>query len=117
MEDLLSSKPSELDQNDDEEENDENKTGENNKSQVVTAKKPDMSIESSENQMLNKNDYIVSQLVLNYKRWRYFLITWKRLELLKLDWGRRKLGVENINTPDLFSTYSYINLLIILLLK
>lgn len=45
-------------------------------------------------------------VIQNYARWHYFLITWKRCELLKLDWGRRKLGVENINTPDLHAKFS-----------
>ena len=35
-----------------------------------------------------------------------FLLTWKRLELLQLDWGRRKLGVENINTFELYSRFN-----------
>lgn len=41
----------------------------------------------------------------NYRKWHHFLMTWKRCELLKLDWGRRKLGVENINTPNLYAKY------------
>lgn len=45
------------------------------------------------------------QLLNNYNRWRHFLLTWKRLELLKIDWGRRKLGVENISNPEIFSRF------------
>lgn len=48
-------------------------------------------------------------VIQNYAKWHYFLITWKRCELLKLDWGRRKLGVENINTPELYSKYWLVN--------
>lgn len=43
--------------------------------------------------------------ISNYTKWLDFLVTWKRLELLKLDWGRRKLGVENINTEELYSKF------------
>ena len=32
-------------------------------------------------------------------------MTWKRCELLKLDWGRRKVGVEKIDNAEIFSTY------------
>ena len=44
--------------------------------------------------------------ILSHKKWHDFLITWKRLELLKLDWGRKKLGVESINNGDLFAKFS-----------
>lgn len=44
-------------------------------------------------------------VIQNYAKWHYFLTTWKRCELLKIDWGRRKLGVENINTPELHAKY------------
>lgn len=44
-------------------------------------------------------------LITNYNRWRHFLLTWKRLELLKLDWGRRKLGVENLNNSEIYSRF------------
>lgn len=47
----------------------------------------------------------ICPILKNYEKWHYFLITWKRCELLKLDWGRRKLGVENINTPELYAKY------------
>lgn len=43
--------------------------------------------------------------ISNYTKWLDFLVNWKRLELLKLDWGRRKLGVENINTEELYSKF------------
>ena len=33
---------------------------------------------------------------LNYQRLLHYLITWKRLELLKLDWVRSKFGIEEI---------------------
>lgn len=44
-------------------------------------------------------------LLQNYAKWHHFLITWKRCELLKVDWGRRKLGVESINTHYLYDKY------------
>lgn len=44
-------------------------------------------------------------LITNYQKWRYFLLTWKRLELLKLDWARRKLFMEYINTPELYMQF------------
>jgi hypothetical protein len=80
----------------------------NNIKNGIDSKKKNNDIEN-ENQVLNKTPqktYVTSQLVINYKRWRHFLITWKRLELLKLDWGRRKLGVESINKSEIFSTFS-----------
>lgn len=46
-----------------------------------------------------------NKLLNNYAEWNRFLITWKRLEVLKLDWGRRKLGVEKINKPELFARF------------
>ena len=47
-------------------------------------------------------------LTTNYNRWRFFLLTWKRLELLKVDWTRRKLFYENINNSDLYAKFSEI---------
>jgi hypothetical protein len=49
-----------------------------------------------------------SPLIVNYSKWHEFLLIWKKLELLKLHWGRRKLAIENITTPDLFAKYWYI---------
>ena len=46
-----------------------------------------------------------SKIIQNYKDWQFFLMTWKRCELLKLDWGRRKLGVVNINCTEVFSRF------------
>lgn len=46
-----------------------------------------------------------SKLIRNYKEWKFFLLTWKRCELLKLDWGRRKIGVYNINNTEIFSRF------------
>jgi len=46
-----------------------------------------------------------SKVVQNYKDWQFFLMTWKRCELLKLDWGRRKLGVININNSEVFGRF------------
>lgn len=48
------------------------------------------------------------QLFNNYNKWRFFLLTWKRLELLKLDWARRKLSVEDINNSELYQKYWYL---------
>ncbi|CAF1036407.1 unnamed protein product [Brachionus calyciflorus] len=61
------------------------------------------SISSQETQSIIKRN---GNLILNYNKWRYFLLTWKRLELLKLDWARRKLFMEEINTAELFSRFS-----------
>lgn len=30
---------------------------------------------------------------------------WKRVEVLKLEWARRKLSVEAINTPNIYKTF------------
>lgn len=53
------------------------------------------------------NEKEKSPLIVNYSKWHEFLLIWKKLELLKLHWGRRKLAIENINTPDLFAKYWY----------
>jgi hypothetical protein len=46
-----------------------------------------------------------SKLIQNYRDWQWFLMTWKRCELLKLDWGRRKLGVASINNSEVFGRF------------
>ncbi|KAG5450886.1 Coiled-coil domain-containing protein 162 [Clonorchis sinensis] len=43
--------------------------------------------------------------VAAYTLLKKFLILWKRVELLKYAWGRRRLGVESINNPNLFKTF------------
>jgi hypothetical protein len=43
--------------------------------------------------------------LLNYAKIRCFLITWKRLEVLKMDWTRRKMLIENFNDGNLFSKF------------
>uniref|UniRef100_F7A809 Uncharacterized protein n=1 Tax=Ciona intestinalis TaxID=7719 RepID=F7A809_CIOIN len=37
-----------------------------------------------------------------------FLKLWKQLELLKLNWGKHKLHIEDINSPELFRDFSHI---------
>jgi hypothetical protein len=44
--------------------------------------------------------------MINYHKWRFFLLTWKRLELLKLVWARRKIGTEQINSAEIFTKFS-----------
>ena len=46
-----------------------------------------------------------SELIQNYKEWKFFLLTWKRCELLKSDWGRSKLGVDNKNNTEIFNRF------------
>lgn len=41
----------------------------------------------------------------SYKLMTRFLILWKRLEVLKYDWGRRKLGVERIDSYSTYKTF------------
>ncbi|KAA3671893.1 uncharacterized protein DEA37_0004225 [Paragonimus westermani] len=48
---------------------------------------------------------ILDSPVEAYTLLKKFLILWKRVELLKYAWGRRRLGVEAINTPTLFKTF------------
>ena len=48
------------------------------------------------------------QLIGNYNKWRFFLLTWKRLEMLKIEWTRRKLFFEHINTSDIYAKFSEI---------
>ena len=45
------------------------------------------------------------KLLVNYNKWHYFLLTWKRLEMIKLEWVRKKLGLEQINTPEIYARY------------
>lgn len=40
-----------------------------------------------------------------YTLLKKFLVLWKRVELLKYTWGKRRLGVEAINTPSLFQMF------------
>ncbi|KAI1895743.1 hypothetical protein AGOR_G00109630 [Albula goreensis] len=41
-----------------------------------------------------------------YSALRSFLVLWKQLEVFKESWGRQKLGVEQINTPELLKRFS-----------
>ena len=34
-----------------------------------------------------------------------FLISWSRLEVLKRDWGRRKLGVSSLTTTKIYKAF------------
>jgi len=58
-----------------------------------------------ENENIENTKKPPEKLLVNYNKWHYFLITWKRLELLKLEWVRRKLGIEQINTPEAYARY------------
>ena len=50
----------------------------------------------------------VKDVVLaNYAWLRKFLITWKILEQLKIDWSRRKLAVERVDTHELYARFWY----------
>uniref|UniRef100_A0A8C8S497 Coiled-coil domain-containing protein 162 n=1 Tax=Pelusios castaneus TaxID=367368 RepID=A0A8C8S497_9SAUR len=44
--------------------------------------------------------------VTSYTLLRSFLITWKQLEVLKAEWGRLKLKVEDINTVPLYKQFA-----------
>jgi hypothetical protein len=99
MEDLLSSKaPEELD---DDEEEEQAAVGDANQQAAAAKKKEQAKLAVALNQTASSN----LPLMTNYRRWRNFLLIWKRVELLKVDWGRRKLGVEDISTSELYSTY------------
>ncbi|KAK3588936.1 hypothetical protein CHS0354_023696 [Potamilus streckersoni] len=41
----------------------------------------------------------------SYKLLKFFLLLWKCVEFLKADWGRRRLGVEAINTTALYRDF------------
>lgn len=41
-----------------------------------------------------------------YKLLKFFLLLWKCLEYLKYDWGKRKLGVETIESMSLYKDFS-----------
>nr|XP_002124544.4 uncharacterized protein LOC100181268 isoform X2 [Ciona intestinalis] len=43
-----------------------------------------------------------------YRLMNCFLKLWKQLELLKLNWGKHKLHIEDINSPELFRDFSHI---------
>ena len=49
-----------------------------------------------------------SQALINYAKIRNFLITWKRLEVLKLDWIRRKLLIDSFQDAYVFSKAMYV---------
>ena len=103
MEDLLSSKNSENFDDDDEEEATDGESTTGAAAAPVVKKNADQQ-EDEVKKVVAPMPFNI--IVNNYKRWRNFLLTWKRLELLKLDWGRRKLGVEKIDTTEAYSTYS-----------
>lgn len=67
--------------------------------------KENFKLDSHSNQSNDVNDKKKSKLIQNYKEWKFFLMTWKRCEILKLDWGRRKIGVYNINNTEIFSRF------------
>ena len=39
-----------------------------------------------------------NQPLESYKLLKSFLLLWKQLEVMKADWGKRKLGLEKIDT-------------------
>ncbi|MGH0156902.1 UNVERIFIED_CONTAM: hypothetical protein FKN15_076171 [Acipenser sinensis] len=43
-----------------------------------------------------------------YTLLRAFLVLWKQLEVFKAEWGRQRLGVEDINTVSLYKQFSKI---------
>ena len=44
-----------------------------------------------------------SLALVNYAKIYNFLITWKRLEVLKLDWIRRKTLIDAVNDPNVYA--------------
>jgi hypothetical protein len=44
-----------------------------------------------------------SLALVNYAKIYNFLITWKRLEVLKLDWIRRKTLIDTVNDPNVYA--------------
>ncbi|XP_071476027.1 uncharacterized protein [Diadema antillarum] len=40
-----------------------------------------------------------------YSLLKDFLLLWKRLEVFKVEWGRRKLAIEDVNTPALYKKF------------
>ncbi|KAK3774803.1 hypothetical protein RRG08_034892 [Elysia crispata] len=49
----------------------------------------------------------VQQPLESYRLLRFFLLLWKSLDMLKEDWGRRKMMVEAIDTSYLFREFNY----------
>ncbi|XP_064633719.1 uncharacterized protein LOC135491668 [Lineus longissimus] len=47
-----------------------------------------------------------TQPIESYKLLHVFLLLWRRLEMMKAAWGRRKLGVEDIDTVSAFREYT-----------
>ena len=41
----------------------------------------------------------------SYKLLKFFLMLWKCLELLKADWGRRRLGVQAIESMSMYRNF------------
>jgi hypothetical protein len=78
----------------------------NTNDEMIIEEDDDLNEQNVSKSIVRKNNKSSSSLIVNYKKWRFFLLTWKRLELLQLDWGRRKLGVENINTFELYSRFN-----------
>lgn len=71
---------------------------------AALAQESTMSLNSNSSEAKRKQKP-VPKPVKNYREWQFFLLTWKRCELLKSDWGKRKLGVESINNSDAFARF------------
>jgi hypothetical protein len=76
-----------------------------NSSEMNLVADSQLSILSTNTDQNNQAKKQTCKLINNYKRWHFFLTTWKRLEVLKLVWGRRKLAVDNINNFELLSRF------------
>ena len=47
----------------------------------------------------------LSEPLKSYKLLKSFLTLWRRVEVLKHDWGAMRLGVRCIDTPQLHATF------------
>ncbi|XP_022108314.1 uncharacterized protein LOC110988792 isoform X2 [Acanthaster planci] len=61
--------------------------------------------ESGQEVILKKSLSRTTEPIKAYSLLKDFLLLWKRLEVFKAEWGQRKLGQEEINTPTLYRKF------------
>ena len=94
-----------LQKKEEEEEEDEDLLGE----KAIKEEAPPKTVNEDDNIVFTLSDSTMNPLkqfslaLLNYAKIHNFLITWKRLEVLKLDWIRRKTTIITINDPNIFA--------------
>jgi hypothetical protein len=88
--------------------NDEDNVAEGRSSVNNTPKPESIPIIIQETTSAERKPLIKNYPNLNYQRLLHYMVAWKRLELLKLNWARRMFDTEEIKTTKLFVKYWYV---------